>query len=61
VTNAAVEIVDLCMRIVGGDSLLRNLPLERCYRDVRAGLHNPPMDDMTVQQLADAALAEEPS
>ncbi|MCY0869335.1 MAG: acyl-CoA/acyl-ACP dehydrogenase [Firmicutes bacterium] len=59
VTNAAVEIVDLCMRIVGGDSLLRSLPLERCYRDVRAGLHNPPMDDMTVQQLADAALAED--
>ena len=56
VTNTAVEIVDLAMRIAGGHSLLRHAPLERYYRDVRAGLHNPPMDDVTILGLADRAL-----
>nr|WP_284199906.1 acyl-CoA dehydrogenase family protein [Alicyclobacillus sacchari] len=41
-TNAANEVVDLAMRVVGGRSLSKSLPLERYYRDVRAGLHNPP-------------------
>ncbi|MEH7747496.1 acyl-CoA dehydrogenase, partial [Neobacillus drentensis] len=43
---------DLAMRIVGAKSLSLNNPLQRYYRDVRAGLHNPPMDDMTLQLLA---------
>lgn len=55
VTNAAIRIVDLAMRIVGGASLSKNLPLERYYRDVRAGLHNPPMDNNVYQMLAQAA------
>ena len=55
-TNAAVEIVDLAMRIVGGTSILEHTPLERCYRDVRAGLHNPPMDDVSLAAIAQAAL-----
>ncbi len=54
--NAAVRIVDLAMRIAGGQSILRTLPLERYYRDVRAGLHNPPMDDVTLSILAEEAL-----
>ncbi|WP_138752318.1 acyl-CoA dehydrogenase family protein [Paenibacillus sinopodophylli] len=57
-TNAAVRIVDIAMRIVGGASLSRQLPLERMYRDVRAGLHNPPMDDITLNGLARRALTE---
>ncbi|WP_066061644.1 acyl-CoA dehydrogenase family protein [Neobacillus soli] len=52
VTNAAIEIVDLAMRIVGAKSLSMKNPLQRYYRDVRAGIHNPPMDDMTMQFLA---------
>jgi len=52
VTNAAVLIVDLAMRIVGAKSLSLQNPLQRYYRDVRAGLHNPPMDDMTIELLA---------
>jgi alkylation response protein AidB-like acyl-CoA dehydrogenase len=58
VTNGAIRVVDLAMRIVGGASLSRTLPLERMYRDVRAGLHNPPMDDMVLSNLAKAALSE---
>jgi alkylation response protein AidB-like acyl-CoA dehydrogenase len=52
VTNMAIEVVDLAMRIVGAKSLSMKNPLQRYYRDVRAGLHNPPMDDMTIQLLA---------
>ncbi|RKN74143.1 acyl-CoA dehydrogenase family protein [Paenibacillus ginsengarvi] len=59
-TNAALSVVDGAMRIVGGASLSRKLPLERMYRDVRAGLHNPPMDDAVLQGLARRALEEKP-
>lgn len=55
VTNTAVEIVDLAMRIVGGQSLYYSNPLQRYYRDVRAGLHNPPSDDITYKILGDRA------
>ncbi|WP_367976036.1 acyl-CoA dehydrogenase family protein [Niallia sp. RD1] len=51
-TNTAIEVVDIAMRIVGARSLSAKSPLQRYYRDVRAGLHNPPMDDMTIEQLA---------
>ncbi|WP_214630143.1 acyl-CoA dehydrogenase family protein [Paenibacillus agaridevorans] len=57
-TNNAIRVVDLAMRIVGGSSLARSLPLERYYRDVRAGLHNPPMDGTVIQNLASSALSE---
>ncbi|TVY04181.1 acyl-CoA dehydrogenase family protein [Cohnella terricola] len=56
--NNALKVVDLAMRIVGGASLSRKLPLERYYRDVRAGLHNPPMDNTVIQTLASAAIDE---
>jgi len=57
-TNYALEVVDQAMRIVGGTSMFRSLPLERMYRDVRAGLHNPPMDDAVLRGLAQTALQE---
>ena len=56
VVNKALEIVDLAMRIVGARSLSAKCPLQRYYRDVRAGLHNPPMDDMTIMGLADSSI-----
>lgn len=57
-TNNAVKIVDRAMRIVGGTSLSRSLPLERMYRDIRAGLHNPPLDDLVLKSLAQRSLDE---
>ncbi|QSO54434.1 acyl-CoA/acyl-ACP dehydrogenase [Alicyclobacillus curvatus] len=57
-TNTAVEVVDLAMRVVGARSLSRDLVLERLYRDVRAGLHNPPMDDITYRSLSEVGVAE---
>ncbi|PLT35626.1 acyl-CoA dehydrogenase family protein [Bacillus sp. V5-8f] len=56
VTNNAMSIVDKAMRVVGARSLQRTNPLQRYYRDVRAGLHNPPMDDATIQMLAQSVL-----
>ena len=50
--KAAIEAVDLSMRIVGGRSLMKKNQLERLYRDVRAGLHNPPSDELSLQVLA---------
>ena len=58
VTNAAIAVVDKAMRVVGAKSLQRNNPLQRYYRDVRAGLHNPPMDDITIKKLAESALQQ---
>ncbi len=55
-TNHAVEVVDLAMRIVGAASLSLASPLQRYYRDVRAGLHNPPMDDAALSIIAKQAL-----
>lgn len=56
VVDTALNVVDKAMRIGGGASLSRRLPLERYYRDARAGLHNPPMEDVVLPQLARAAL-----
>lgn len=58
VTNLALQVVDHAMRVVGASGLSRALPLERFYRDVRAGLHNPPMDDAVLAKLAQEALKE---
>ncbi|MCP3031815.1 acyl-CoA dehydrogenase [Halobacillus sp. A1] len=56
VTNTAAEVVDLAMRIAGGRGLSKDQPFEKYYRDVRAGLHNPPMDDAVIRMLAGKAL-----
>nr|WP_295970012.1 acyl-CoA dehydrogenase family protein [uncultured Bacillus sp.] len=58
VTNSSLKIVDLAMRIVGARSLQLSNPLQRYYRDIRAGLHNPPMDDMTIAKIAQTAINE---
>jgi alkylation response protein AidB-like acyl-CoA dehydrogenase len=57
VTNRAVEVTDRAMRVVGGAGLALSHPVQRYYRDVRAGLHHPPMDDVALTTLAAAALA----
>jgi len=58
VVNKALEVVDQAMRIVGARSLSKKSDLQRYYRDVRAGLHNPPMDDMIIMQLAGKSISD---
>jgi alkylation response protein AidB-like acyl-CoA dehydrogenase len=57
VSNNAIQVVDHAMRAVGGPSMTRSLPLERYYRDVRAGLHHPPNDDSALALLGRVGLA----
>jgi alkylation response protein AidB-like acyl-CoA dehydrogenase len=57
VTNGACQATDIALRVAGGFSLTRSLPLERYFRDARAGLFNPPQDDLALSQIGRAALA----
>ena len=61
VTDSAVDIVDRCMRLVGGISLHRSEPLERYYREVRGPLHNPPITPRGLELIAAAALDDPPT
>ncbi len=56
VTNNAIQAVDHAMRVVGGASMSRALPLERYYRDVRAGLYHPMVDDQALPMFGRLAL-----
>lgn len=58
VTNNAIDITDQALRIVGSVGLQRRHPLERYFRDVRAGLGNPPLDDVAVGIIGKAVLGE---
>lgn len=55
-TNAAVDAADQALRIAGGFALTRTLPIERMYRDARAGLTHPPNDDAALELIGRAAL-----
>ena len=55
-TNAAIAATDQALRVAGGFGLTRGLPLERYYRDVRAGLTHPPSDDQALELVGRAAL-----
>lgn len=52
IMNQGLEVVDIAMRIVGAKSLEMSRPLQRYYRDMRAGLHNPPMEDAAYTNIA---------
>ena len=58
VTNNAIDITDQALRVVGAVGLQRRHPLERYFRDVRAGLGNPPLDDVAVGMIGKAVLGE---
>jgi alkylation response protein AidB-like acyl-CoA dehydrogenase len=48
VITEAVEIVDLALETVGGASYFKRSPLERAYRDVRAGKYHPLTPEKTL-------------
>lgn len=56
VTNHAIEAVDHAVRVVGGGSMSRSLPLERYLRDVRPGLFHPVNDDQALVMFGEKAL-----
>lgn len=58
VTNNSIDITDQALRVVGAVGLQRRHPLERYFRDARAGLGNPPMDDVALGMIGRTALGE---
>ncbi|MDN7246758.1 acyl-CoA dehydrogenase family protein [Planococcus shenhongbingii] len=56
VTHAAMGIVDKAMKIVGSRALSESSPMHRYYLNIRAGLYNPPMEDMVKAQMAGKAI-----
>ncbi len=56
-TNAACTVTETALRVAGGFSLTPDLPLERYFRDARAGLFAPPQDDLALGIAGRAALA----
>ncbi len=55
-TNNAIRVTDLALRVTGAIGLSRSRPLERYFRDVRAGLGHPPADDIALTTIGKAAL-----
>jgi len=51
----SVRVVDLALRAVGGSSYFKRLPLERLFRDVRAGLYHPFDSDESLEFLGKTA------
>jgi alkylation response protein AidB-like acyl-CoA dehydrogenase len=54
--NNADAAVDRCLRMVGGHGMFRKLPLERYYRDVRAGQFHPPGNDVALETIGKSVL-----
>jgi alkylation response protein AidB-like acyl-CoA dehydrogenase len=54
--NNAIAIVDQCMEIAGAHGFLRRNPLERLFRDVRAGLNHPLSNARAREFIGKAAL-----
>jgi alkylation response protein AidB-like acyl-CoA dehydrogenase len=54
-TNAACTASETALRVAGGFSLTRDLPLERLFRDARAGLFHPPQDDLALALIGRTA------
>lgn len=55
-TNAAIEVVNHAMQLVGGVGIFKRHPLERYYRDVRAGTFHPFGNDVAKEVIGKAGL-----
>ncbi len=47
--ETALSVTEAALRLAGGSSLSPELPLERFFRDVRAGLMHPPSGDAALE------------
>jgi alkylation response protein AidB-like acyl-CoA dehydrogenase len=54
--TVANEVTDQALRVAGGTSLTRALPLERYFRDVRAGTMQPPSGDTALEAVGRDAI-----
>jgi alkylation response protein AidB-like acyl-CoA dehydrogenase len=58
VVTEAIEVVNLAMDVLGGRSFYRRSPLERAYRDVRAGTFHPLTPEITLNYAGKLALGD---
>ncbi|MCB0192109.1 MAG: acyl-CoA/acyl-ACP dehydrogenase [Anaerolineae bacterium] len=58
VTNVAGEATEKALQIAGGTSITKSLPLERFFRDVRAGSMQPPSGDTALEMVGRAAIEQ---
>tara|TARA_R110002167_G_scaffold134130_2_gene319545 strand:- start:812 stop:2002 length:1191 start_codon:yes stop_codon:yes gene_type:complete len=58
-TEAAVSIAQAGMRMLGGSSLNRSLPMQQFLRDAQAGLVMPPANDRCIETVGGIALGIE--
>ena len=56
-TETAIGVTDKALRIAGGAGVGRGLPLERHFRDVRAGLMHPPSGDSALELIGKSAVS----
>ena len=56
--EVANEVTDKAIRIAGGAGVTRALPLERHFRDARAGHMQPPNGDAALEAVGQGAIAE---
>ena len=54
--EVANEVTDKAIRIAGGAGITRTLPLERYFRDVRAGHMQPPNGDTALEAVGQGAI-----
>ncbi|MEO8611021.1 MAG: acyl-CoA dehydrogenase family protein [Chloroflexota bacterium] len=54
--ETANSVTDKALQIAGGTSLTRDLPLERYFRDTRAGLMQPPSGDTALEIIGRSAI-----
>ena len=57
-TETANMVTDKALQIAGGTSLTRDLPLERFFRDTRAGLMQPPSGDTALEIVGCGAIEQ---
>jgi alkylation response protein AidB-like acyl-CoA dehydrogenase len=58
INEVTAQVTEQALRIAGGTSLTRDLPLERHFRDVRAGLMQPPAGDTALEIVGQAAIEQ---
>ncbi len=58
VTNAATFATEQALRVAGGTSITKSLPLERHFRDVRAGSMQPPSGDTALEIIGRHAIEQ---
>jgi alkylation response protein AidB-like acyl-CoA dehydrogenase len=59
-TETANDVTDKALRIAGGASITKSLPLERFFRDVRAGSMQPPSGDTALELVGRFAISQSP-